>query len=166
MSAITSQQLISIVDFDPFTGLFQSRKNRKWAPKGFAGNFDKSRGYIRLRIKRKLYSAHRLAWLYFYCHYPKNQIDHINGIRTDNRIENLRDVTHQENHRNEKLRSTNKSGRVGVFLCKERSKWLASITVDGKQISLGYFKELEDAIASREKAEEKYMFHINHGRLR
>ena len=91
-------------------------------------------------------------------------IDHINGKRSDNRIENLRAVTKPENFRNMCLRSDNKSGCPGVTFHKASNLWHARITVDKKIISLGYFKKHEEAIEARLKANKCYGFHENHGR--
>lgn len=84
------------------------------------------------------------------------RIDHINHNTLDNRKCNLREVTNAENLRNGKLRKTNKSGVVGVFFDKTRNKWIASITVDYKNIYLGRYDCIEDAIKARKEAEEKY----------
>lgn len=83
-------------------------------------------------------------------------IDHINHNTLDNRKCNLRKATNAENLRNGMLRKTNKSGVVGVALDKERYKWIASITVDYKNIHLGRYDCIEDAIKTRKEAEEKY----------
>jgi hypothetical protein len=92
------------------------------------------------------------------------QVDHIDGNGLNNRSDNLRLVTQQENLKNQKLRSDNDSGYQGVGWHKPRQKWRAYITVDGKLEHLGLFDKLEDAIAARQQAEIKYGFHKNHGR--
>ncbi len=96
--------------------------------------------------------------------WPRDQIDHINGVRTDNRIGNLRSVTSRENSRNLKLPTNNTSGRIGVMWSGRDSKWLAVIQVDGGKKHLGYFDNFEDASNARKAAELKYDFHENHGR--
>lgn len=93
------------------------------------------------------------------------EVDHINHIRDDDRLRNLRSVTHQENHRNRAVNKNNKSGVVGVHQQKEGGKWRAQIMIDGKQIMLGRFHKKEDAIKARKEAEKKYGFHKNHGRV-
>lgn len=96
---------------------------------------------------------------------PKGyQIDHLDHNRYNNRIENLRLVTNQENHRNMPIRKDNCSGYTGVRWVIDRGKWSATICIDGKTKHLGLFRDKDDAIAARQEAEIKYGFHPNHGR--
>lgn len=105
--------------------------------------------------------AHRIAWMYTYGEWP-NVTDHINGIRDDNRLINLRSVTQAENARNQARSKTNKSGVTGVrWFC---SKWYARISFNGKEEHLGLFDNKEEAIAARKAAEARLGFHPNHGR--
>lgn len=122
------------------------------------------RGYKSGAIFGKNYRAHRVIWAIFYGKWPKGQIDHINGLRSDNRIENLRDVTNEENHKNMKIRSDNSSGVMGVFFYKSRKKWEAYIKADGRKKHLGYFASIDEAIDARRDAEKEYGYHENHGR--
>lgn len=107
---------------------------------------------------------HRVAWAMHFGEWPKETIDHINGNPADNRIKNLRSVTHAENMKNVKLRSDNKSGVVGVFWETRAGKWCARIEVNGSVKSLGYYDDKEEAAKARMKAEIKYGFHENHGK--
>lgn len=91
-----------------------------------------------------------------------DQVDHINGIRDDNRWCNLRDVDNQGNAKNQKMRSDNKSGVTGV--CRKDGKWLSYIYVKGNRVDLGLLDNLDDAVKIRKQAELKYKFHRNHGR--
>lgn len=106
-----------------------------------------------MMIDGKNYLAHRLAWFYVYGEWPKNQIDHINRIKTDNRIFNLRDVDNSTNQHNNALRKHNTSGTTGVMNCKSRNCWGAQIYVNNKRIYLGIYKTKEDAILARKKYE-------------
>ena len=81
------------------------------------------------------------------------QTDHINRNKLDNRKKNLRTVTTQQNQRNTNLSKNNTSGYIGVYLNKRVNKWMAYIWVNYKQIHLGYFKDIEDAIEVRKQAE-------------
>lgn len=108
--------------------------------------------------------AHRIVWFMHYGEWPKDQIDHINGNNLDNRIENLRDVSNEENARNKSRFSTNTSGVTGVHWSNTEKRWVASITVGSKYYRLGSFIHKEDAIAARKKAEIDHGFHENHGR--
>lgn len=108
--------------------------------------------------------AHRVVWAMVNGEWPLNDIDHINGIRSDNRIDNLRAVTRRENAHNTKRRETNTSGHTGVCWFSRNKKWGASIMNDGIREFLGLFNSLDDAVAARKAAEVAHGFHQNHGR--
>ena len=141
---ITQQELKEKLDYNQETGIFTRKisNNIKIKVGDIAGILHNS-GYINIQINCKKYYAHRLAWLYVYGSLPKGQIDHINGIKTDNRIENLRDVTHSHNqqntykHRNGKL--------IGASYHKQHKKWLSFITINGRMKTIGYFNTEEQA---------------------
>lgn len=97
---------------------------------------------------------------------PDEQIDHINHVRTDNRIVNLRKASNTENSRNASIGSNNTSGALGVWFEKRRNAWVAEIKVDRRKIHIGQFDAFEDAVAARKAAEVKYGFHENHGKKR
>jgi len=105
-----------------------------------------------MRISGRMYRAHRLAWLYVHGKWPENEIDHINGVRSDNRISNLRDATTAENRQNHAIRRDNTSTVPGVDWHKSVQKWRVRIRVPGKRITVGFFKNLEDAAAARARA--------------
>jgi hypothetical protein len=99
--------------------------------------------------------------------WPKDQIDHKNGIRNDNRIDNLDDVSCEKNLRKQKLRYDNTSGVTGVsnWITKNGCEiWSAYIYTNGKKKDLGHFDNLEDAIKARKAADKKYGFHEDHGK--
>lgn len=108
--------------------------------------------------------AHRIIWLLAYGELPKNQIDHINGIPDDNRLDNLRSVSHRQNALNQKIPKSNTSGVMGVSWAKDCSRWIAGIRIKGKRKHLGSFDNLFDAVCARRSAEIKEGFHINHGK--
>jgi hypothetical protein len=83
--------------------------------------------------------------------WPKHQVDHINGMRRDNRWKNLRAATNAQNSRNRRPGSNNTSGRIGVYA--QRNRWCACIGIDGKTINLGCFSTFSAAVEAREKAE-------------
>lgn len=121
-------------------------------------------GYVYVRVNGKLIPAHRIIWEMHYGKIPEGmEIDHINHITDDNRIENLRLVTRKDNCKNVSMSKSNKSGVVGVSWCKRTCKWFASIRVDRKEKFLGRYDKIEDAAAARKAAELKYNFHKNHG---
>ena len=113
-------------------------------------------GYRTISIKSKLYYEHRLVWLYHYNKWPSDRIDHINGIRDDNRIANLRNVTPGENTQNQRApRSDNTSGYLGVSFSKAAGKWVAGIGVGRKRIHLGCFDCPETAHLAYIKAKRE-----------
>ncbi|NMC25060.1 MAG: HNH endonuclease [Serratia sp.] len=122
------------------------------------------KGYIEIGIQGLLIKAHRIAWALTFGEFPKGDIDHINGIRHDNRIVNLRDVDRSTNCRNSARPKNNHSGICGVYWRVRDSRWVASINFGGTQQHLGYFKCLIDAVSARKSAEIKYGYHENHGR--
>jgi len=126
-----------------------------------AGCADK-RGYVFIGIGEKLYTAHRLAFLYMEGVFPEC-VDHINQIKSDNRWVNLREANYPINSRNMPSRSDNSSGFTGVSWSKVANKWVAQIGVDHKVRYLGCFSEIEDAVKARKYAEDELGFHSNHG---
>ncbi|MDW9644459.1 HNH endonuclease signature motif containing protein [Sinorhizobium meliloti] len=123
-----------------------------------------SAGYRTGCIFRSQQLAHRVVWLLHSGEWPTHNIDHINGIRTDNRIANLRAVTKAENLRNRALSSKNTSGVMGVHWSAKDERWIAAIIHDGRYIHLGSFVAFDDAVAARKGGEREYGFHPNHGR--
>lgn len=125
--------------------------------------FSKCQGYKRGTIFGKAARAHRIAWCLYYGEWPKGQVDHINGDRSDNRIANLRDVDALANARNRGIATNNSSGVLGVIWHKATGKWYAFISVSRKTKSLGLFNDIEDAIKARREAESALGFHVMHG---
>lgn len=129
----------------------------------FAGYFSKPYGYQEVKYQQKEYRAHRIIWEIFKGPIPSGmEIDHIDGDGSNNLIKNLRCVTHQQNICNQKLRTNNQHGQVGIY--QKRKRWCARIGVDGKNINLGCFALKAEAKKVRKTAEIKYNFHKNHGR--
>ncbi len=116
-----------------------------------AGSIKKD-GYRYITIKRKLYSAHRLIWILFHGSEPDGIIDHINRIKTDNRIENLRIATKEQNGANAGMYCTNKTGFKGVHYCKRDKRFIASITFHGKIKRIGGYATAEEASQAYQKA--------------
>lgn len=120
-------------------------------------------GYVYVTILRKQYLAHRLAWMIEYGEYPPPEIDHVNHVRHDNRIDNLRSADRDINTKNLSAPITNTSGYVGVYWHKGAQKWMAQIAVDRRSIYLGLYSSPKSAHEARLKAENYYGFHANHG---
>ncbi len=144
---INQEVLKEILNYNPDTGQFTWVKSTspRALPGCVAGSKHKE-GYISITIKNKAYLAHRLAWLYVYGSLPKYQIDHINGDRIDNRIVNLRKSTHHQNQGNQRNpHCGNNSGFMGVSFDKVKNKYVATISINGKNKNLGRYKTPEEA---------------------
>ena len=137
-------------------------KSRKAVAGKEAGTIARN-GYPTIGLLGKKYRLHRIVWLITHGEWPE-EIDHINGIRTDNRLCNLRSVTRRDNLRNRRIGSANTSGVMGVYWEKDRNKWNAQIARNMKSNHLGRFDNLFDAVCARKSAEIEYGFHPNHGR--
>ena len=143
---LTVERLREMLDFDPETGVFQWRRttSNRVSVCSCAGHSGR-KGYIYIRLDRRLYRAHRLAWLYQKGLWPVGQIDHINGVACDNRFINLREASHAENQRNTGIQKNSTSGLKGVSWSKKDKRWIAQITFNRKHYYLGGFKSKEEA---------------------
>lgn len=121
------------------------------------------KGYRQGTFDYGRYFAHRVAWALHNGQWPVKTLDHVNHNPADNRIENLREVLHSDNMKNMRMHCTNTSGATGVYWYARYQKWTALIKADGVQHFLGYFADMQDAIAARKAAESRYGFHVNHG---
>ena len=162
---ITQERLKELLHYDPLTGVFTRLVATSNSVKvgDVAGNISAG-GYRVIGVCGKQYLAHRLAWLYMKGDMPKDQVDHINGVRVDNSWANLRGATDLTNQKNTSISKNNKSGVVGVSWSKTNNKWRAIIWDNKKKIHLGYFKDIADAALERLEAENEYGYHKNHGR--
>jgi len=163
---LTQKYLKELLHYNQKTGRFTWAKDRRGVSKGvIAGSFN-SYGYKQIVIYGKNYLAHRLAWLYEYGEWPKGQIDHINEIKYDNKISNLRTANNSQNMRNRGAQKNNKSGYKGVSWSNWHGKWRARINIDEKDYkdlglktpykSLGFFEFKEDAYEAYKQAAIKY----------
>lgn len=144
-SIINQALLKTLFEYNDKTGLFIRRVSYGPAKAGTSPGAMNSGGYIQISIGRRLYLAHRLAWMYVYGEWPTGTVDHINRNPLDNRLENLRIVTHSENCQNASMYQNNTSGRRGVSWRKDCCKWAAYIRHENKQYHLGYFDDVDEA---------------------
>lgn len=160
----SQQELKELFNYNPEIGNLVRRKTvSNNTKKGdIAGSLNKHIGYLEVSICKNSFLAHRLIWKLVNNEEPE-QIDHINHIREDNRLCNLRAATNQINCRNRSLQTNNTSGVSGVGF--KSNRWVSRIKVDGKEIYLGRFRNKEDAVKTRKDAEIKYGYHPNHGRI-
>jgi len=161
--SLTQAELKELLHYSPDSGVFTRLVSAGGVKVGDVAGGVNGQGYICIRVKGKKHLAQRLAFLYMTGEFPKDQMDHINHIRDDNRWNNLREVTNQENCVNRSKRKDNTSGVAGVSWHKNTEKWQAEIVIDGKRKHLGYYDDKFDAIYARKAAENKYGYHPNHG---
>ena len=136
--------------YDSKSGVLTNRVRRGGRSKAGStvGSID-AYGYLTASINYSVYKVHRIIWLYVYGEFPPDEIDHINKIRDDNRITNLRAVNHQENSTNPSIGTTNTSGCVGVGWDKQKQRWKVRIYSNGKMYRFGSYVHKKDAIAAR-----------------
>ena len=122
-----------------------------------------SHGYWHIKVNNKIFKRHRIVFEMHNGYLPEF-IDHINGIKNDDRIENLRKCNKTQNQYNSKLRLNNKSGLKGVCWHKRFKKWSVQITVNKKKHFIGYFDDLKLADLAAIEARNKYHKEFaNHG---
>lgn len=175
MAALTQARVKRVFKYDPGTGDlvwrerdlsdFQTlRAQRVWNSR-YAGNVAggiKENGYVEIKLDRSLYKAHRLVWLYVFGCWPAGEIDHINGVGTDNRIANLRDVSRSVNCLNKAAPRRSSDLPAGVNWRADIQKYTARVRVNRKDIHLGSYDRKEDAISARVAALKLHGFHPNH----
>lgn len=175
---ITPEMLRQLLRYEPETGMLywkprplnmfpNERMGRIWNTR-FAGKEAgamMTTGYSLIRLWMKPFLAHRIIWMLEYGAWPTGEIDHIDGVRNNNALVNLRDVSHHENTKNLRPRSGTTSGVNGVRFDEKSKRWNSYICLDGKSKFLGSFPNLEEAADVRAKANKKYGFHENHGKL-
>lgn len=157
---LTQNEVREFFDYDSVSGQLHWKKAKyKSVVVGkIAGCATGHRGYVRIVFNGRLYAAHRLVWIYNNGSIPEQmQIDHLNGIRFDNRLENLRCVTETENNQNKhNPYKTNKTGFLGVSLVKKTGKFYACIKVSGKNKNLGHFSTAIEAYAAYVAAKREF----------
>jgi hypothetical protein len=159
---ITQDELKSVLNYDLNTGLFVWVKPTGDRVKSgqIAGSL-RPDGYVFTQINKRRFMNHRLAWLYVNGVWPSDEIDHIDGDRSNNRISNLRPATSKQNKENTSIRSTNTSGHKGVHWDKSRQKWMAFVVHNRKFHNVGRFENVNDAITATKQARDALFTHHN-----
>jgi hypothetical protein len=147
---LTQSELKELLSYNPDTGVFHWIVTRGGARSGSVAGYKNSRGYWNIWINGKSYQAHRIAWLYMYGKFPDGLLDHINRIKHDNRLCNLREATHSQNCANASVYKSNSLGVKGVRL--KGNRYQARIRVNKKTIYLGCFDTEDEAHAAYCKA--------------
>lgn len=153
--------------FDYQDGQLIYRYSVPLAPKGTVVKTRcKKNNRLVVGIDHKRYYVHRLIWVWHFGPIPPTmQVDHLDHNRLNNKIENLRLVTHSENHRNVRRHDRNKTGVSGVIHRPKRNVWEVVIGAHGKILYLGSYKTFQEAVQVRRNAEKEYNYHPNHGRV-
>lgn len=152
-----NQAVREFLAYDPATGAITWKKRpARAAAVGALATFDNGRGYLQLTLRGKRYNAHRVGWFLSYGEWPSKTIDHINGNRSDNSLENLREATYAENNRAVGLRRINKSGAKGVSYHARKRMYEAAIWVDRKKIYLGQHATVDEAAHEYNKAAVRF----------
>jgi hypothetical protein len=150
-SSVTGERLRELLHYAPETGAFTWRaRSRNGVQVGAVAGCGHGEGYWFIGIDGRRYFAHRLAWLYVHGAWPTADIDHINGVRNDNRIVNLRDVTRSVNLQNQRRAPNHNksSGLLGASFNARKLKWKSTIGVGGKPRHLGFFATAQEAHAA------------------
>lgn len=152
---LTAERLREVLDYNPDMGVFVWKVRTSTSVRiGDVAGTPTANGYLHIRIDRKHYYGHRLAWLCVYGTWPHGQIDHINGNRLDNRLVNLRDVPQKMNLENQRRAHSNSiSGLLGVS--PKRNRWKSSIRVAGKEHHIGTYDTPEEAHAAYIEAKRR-----------
>lgn len=184
-SCVTPGQLRELLSYDSETGLFRhkprrldmfSDTNKRTASenciawnKRYSGASTlrtlNSKGYLVGGVLGSTIYAHRAAWAITHGNWPVHTIDHINGVKTDNRIVNLRDIPNAQNHRNVQKQINNTSGYVGVTFERNSGLWLAQIGFEGASINLGHYSNKREAALVRLGAQKALGYSDRHGGL-
>jgi len=156
-NTITQEELKRHLDYDPLTGIFTRKISN--SPNTKIGDVagTKHKGYIEIKINKKQYSAHRLAWLYVYGYFPENEIDHIDNNpkhRHHNWISNLREASSQCQQRNQRNQRNNISGVKGINWHKKSNRWTVQMCINYKKIYLGIYKDFDEAVCVRLAVEQ------------
>lgn len=160
---ITQALVQEYLSYDSNTGILTwIKKPSKKTVIGTRAGVLKSNGYRQISFMGKNYPEHRFIWFYNYGVFPAEQLDHINQIRDDNRLSNLREVSISENARNRSRRDS-RLDEVGIWWCKRRKRYIAEIRLNGKKVYQKTFIDIEQAILERKAKSIELGFHINHG---
>ncbi|HED1596609.1 TPA: HNH endonuclease [Enterobacter cloacae subsp. cloacae] len=150
-----------LLSYCPESGVFRWLNDGKIVKAGdVAGGLD-SDGYLIITVRGVPMKSHRLAWFFIHGKVPRDTIDHINRIRTDNRIVNLREASRLQQMNNIGMLDRNKSGFVGVFWSKRQKKWQAQITINKQRYHVGLFNDPLEASIKREEMRNRLLIELN-----
>ena len=152
---LTHRTLRTLLIYDQNTGIFTWRIDRHGKAKKDSVAGTANDKYIRIMVDKRRHLAHRLAWFYVHKNWPDQQIDHINGNGSDNRIINLRLANNFQNQQNVGVKRTNTSGFKNISFNKKHNQFTVAIRANGKEVFVGLFKDVELAKRAAQKARLK-----------
>jgi hypothetical protein len=151
---LTQERLRFLLDYNPDTGVLTWRtKPSRGIKVGQQAGTPTSEGYLAFQINKKKMLAHRAIWFYVHGVWPPKEIDHINHVRNDNRLCNLRLASRLENSHNTQKHAKNMSGHKGVAWHNRNQKWQVQLQANHKTFYVGQFAQLTDAVQARAIAE-------------
>ncbi len=156
---LTQDRLKQLLYYDENTGVFTRLVSHRTDRIGKEPGAFNTKGYVQIRIDGKLYVAHRLAWLYITGEFPCDQLDHIDGDKTNNAFNNLREVTNKQNQENVSLQVNNTSGFRGVSYDKRYKKFRAYVCHNRHNKTIGFFETALDASIAAKHARDQMFTH-------
>jgi len=154
---LTATRLREALAYDARTGVFTWRASNARRRAGDKAGSICPAGYVRIGVSGRLYQAHRLVWLHVHGEFPPDEIDHLNGVRNDNRIVNLRCADRTINAQNRRKATTgSRSQKLGVSWNGRRNQWLVRIHANDETLHLGYFDDKDEAHAAYVAAKHKH----------
>lgn len=151
---LTAERLRTLLNYQPETGVFTWKvRTTNSIQVGDKAGSATANGYLRIRVDGRSYLAHRIAWLYVHGAWPTEDLDHINRVRDDCRLVNLRLASRSENMQNSSLARNNSSGHKGISWSNTHQRWQVSITHQKRRLHLGYFHDVREAVSARKQAE-------------
>ena len=151
-ATLTYEDAHRFFQYEPASGLLTWRVSKGTTKAGSVAGHLNNGGYLHVQVEDKKYKVHRIIWLLMTGTFPEAEVDHVSGVRNDNRWSNLRAASHAENGRNVKKPTHNTSGFKGVYWDERTRKWRAKIKLHGTPYYLGYFSTPEDAAEARNGA--------------
>lgn len=142
---VTQEQLRELFTLDPDEGVLRYRVKHLRYKAGLVAGSVGHKGWRSIMVNQRRYQAHHLVWMYVHGRWPTHELDHVNGIRDDNRLSNLREADAFQQVMNSARPPTNKSGARNVYFIRKSGKFRVSVRYRGKHVHIGHFSTLQEA---------------------